>query len=110
MSSILFYEWRRWLTMTFRKPLLILLTAIAAILALIGSIHFLLSERSKGYDDGYAVGYNTTCNLKQVATSGHFLIPTYSSAFAEGVIAGIISCNDFRNRKGDRQRTLDNYR
>ena len=46
-----------------------------------------------GYSDGYAVGYNTTCQIGVTLIEGDWSSDGYSEGYSVGVIAGINACN-----------------
>jgi hypothetical protein len=47
----------------------------------------------RGYNDGYAVGYNTTCEIRATLVEGDWSNEDYSRGYAEGPTAGTIACN-----------------
>jgi hypothetical protein len=49
-----------------------------------------------GYDDGYAVGYNTACRIRATLIEGDFDNTDYARGYAEGQSAGIVACNKDR--------------
>lgn len=46
-----------------------------------------------GYSDGYAVGYNTACEIRATLIDGDFENKHYAAAYASGQTDGIIACN-----------------
>lgn len=46
-----------------------------------------------GYEDGYAVGYNTTCEIRATMIEGDWSNEDYSRGYADGQTAGTIACN-----------------
>lgn len=46
-----------------------------------------------GYDDGYAVGYNTACKIRSTLIHGDFKNQAYAEAYARGQTDGIQGCN-----------------
>jgi len=46
-----------------------------------------------GYDDGYAVGYNTACEIRATLIEGDFDNSDYARGYAEGQTDGIMACN-----------------
>lgn len=46
-----------------------------------------------GYTDGYAVGYNTACQIRATLIEGDFKNEDYSRAYANGQTDGISACN-----------------
>ena len=50
-----------------------------------------------GYDDGYAVGYNTACEIRATLIDGEFENKHYAAAFARGQSDGIVACQADRN-------------
>ena len=49
-----------------------------------------------GYDDGYAVGYNTECKIRTTLIEGDFDSEHYSSGYNSGIYDGAMAC---RNKK-----------
>ena len=49
-----------------------------------------------GYDDGYAVGYNTECKIRTTLIEGDFDSEHYSSGYNSGIYDGATAC---RNKK-----------
>lgn len=47
----------------------------------------------RGYSDGYAVGYNTTCEIRATMIEGDWSDEDYSRGYAEGQTEGTIACN-----------------
>lgn len=45
-----------------------------------------------GYDDGYAVGYNTACEIRATLVNGDFENKHYAAAYARGQSDGIVAC------------------
>ena len=45
-----------------------------------------------GYDDGFAVGYNSTCKIRSTLINGDWESPSYSEGYAEGIIDGGAEC------------------
>ena len=45
-----------------------------------------------GYNDGYAVGYNTTCKIRATLIEGDWDDKNYSRGYADGNDAGSIDC------------------
>jgi hypothetical protein len=46
-----------------------------------------------GYSDGYAVGYNTTCEIRRTLVEGDFGNEDYARGYADGQSDGSIACN-----------------
>ena len=46
-----------------------------------------------GYGDGYAVGYNTACQIRATMIEGAFDNADYSRGYSVGQTDGIIACN-----------------
>lgn len=46
-----------------------------------------------GYDDGYAVGYNTACEIRTTLIEGDFDSADYARGYANGQADGIAGCN-----------------
>ena len=55
-----------------------------------------------GYSDGYAVGYNTACEIRATLIDGDFENKHYAAAYASGQTDGIIACNADRAAGGVR--------
>lgn len=51
-----------------------------------------------GYDDGSAVGYNTTCKKRVTMIAGDWDDPNYSKGYADGLRDGIRDCQKERKR------------
>lgn len=51
-----------------------------------------------GYSDGYAVGYNTACEIRATLIEGDWKNEHYSRGYADGQTAGTIACNEDRRR------------
>ena len=49
-----------------------------------------------GYSDGYAVGYNTACQIRQTLIEGNWSSEAYSKGYSAGKVAGINACNTKR--------------
>lgn len=45
-----------------------------------------------GYEDGYAQGYNSRCDIRETEISGKFGNSSYLAGFADGLIAGETAC------------------
>jgi hypothetical protein len=52
-----------------------------------------------GYDDGYAVGYNTACEIRATLIEGDFDNSDYASGYAAGQTDGIAACNADRKAR-----------
>ena len=52
-----------------------------------------------GYRDGYAVGFNTTCEIRATLVEGAWDDEDYSRGYAEGQVAGTIDCNASRSEE-----------
>lgn len=51
------------------------------------------SEREDvGFDDGYAVGYNTACGIRTSVVEGDFNNDRYANAYERGREAGAAAC------------------
>lgn len=46
-----------------------------------------------GYSDGYAVGYNTACEIRATLVEGDFKDERYAAAYARGQVDGIQGCH-----------------
>lgn len=51
-----------------------------------------------GYSDGYAVGYNTACDIRATLIEGDWKSEHYARGYADGGTAGTIACNEDRRR------------
>jgi len=56
----------------------------------------------RGYGDGYAVGYNTACEIRATLVAGDWDSAAYSRGYADGQSEGTIACNSDR-RSGNVQ-------
>ena len=76
------------------------LLAVMSVTLLSGCADGAESEATKrqntGYGDGYAVGYNTACEIRATVIEGAWDDKNYSSGYAKGIEAGIISCIAFK--------------
>lgn len=45
-----------------------------------------------GYDDGYAAGYNTTCQIRATMIEGDWDSESYSNGYQRGYQAGSLAC------------------
>lgn len=50
------------------------------------------SKYDVGYDDGYASGYNTKCEIRSTMIVGDFENESYSSGYYDGYKAGEEAC------------------
>ena len=79
------------------------LAVLMSLLALTGCGDGAEKEAAKrqntGYGDGYAVGYNTACEIRATMIEGAWDDKNYSRGYAKGIEAGIIDCNSFRKRE-----------
>ena len=46
-----------------------------------------------GYGDGYAVGYDTVCEIRAASIEGDFNDADYARGYAAGQADGIMACN-----------------
>lgn len=70
-------------------------------LFLLLSITFLLqgcsssdSDYDEGEGDGYAAGYNTTCNIRATMVKGDWDNKDYSEGYKDGYAAGSFDCKN----------------
>jgi hypothetical protein len=49
-------------------------------------------RRDEGYNDGFAVGYNTACQRRAGPLEGDWDNASYSEGYADGVTDGILAC------------------
>jgi len=47
-----------------------------------------------GYDDGYAAGYNTTCNIRATMIKGDWDNKNYSNGYRDGYADGSFACRN----------------
>lgn len=47
-----------------------------------------------GYSDGYAVGYNTACEIRATLVEGAFGNADYARGYSNGQTNGIVACNN----------------
>jgi len=50
-----------------------------------------------GYDDGYAVGFNTTCKIRATLIEGDWDNQHYKRGYHAGYRAGSIACRNSKN-------------
>ena len=50
------------------------------------------SAYDRGLDDGYAAGYNTTCNIRATLISGDWDVPGYQEGYNRGYAEGSRDC------------------
>lgn len=70
--------------------------AVLAAFSLVGCEAITGGSYDVGYKDGYAVGYNTACEIRSTMVNGDWHHREYSRGYADGVTAGIIACNNDR--------------
>ena len=65
-----------------------------AMLALFALTGFRASPKTfdQGFDDGYAVGYNTTCQVRGTHFHGDWDSPAYKRGYRIGLRAGVQDC------------------
>lgn len=71
-----------------RIPLL----AAAIALVLSGCWEDEVERFDVGYDDGYAVGYNTTCKIRATLIEGDWGSEAYSRGYNAGYLDGSAEC------------------
>ena len=54
------------------------------------------AAHSSGYKDGYAVGYNTACQIRKTLINGDWSSESYSKGYQAGMVDGINACNATR--------------
>jgi hypothetical protein len=47
-----------------------------------------------GYDDGYAAGYNTTCEIRATLIEGDWEDKNYSAGYRAGYADGSVACRN----------------
>ena len=57
------------------------------------------SRYQAGYGDGYAVGYNTACEIRATLIDGDWNNKHYSKGYLDGNEHGIAACNADRRKK-----------
>lgn len=57
------------------------------------------SRYEAGYDDGYAVGYNTACEIRATLIDGDWNNKHYSKGYSDGIEHGIAACNTDRRKE-----------
>jgi hypothetical protein len=67
--------------------------AIVALLAVGCSVADPEERYDTGAGDGYAVGYNTACEIRATLIEGDFDDQDYARGYAEGMEDGIADCN-----------------
>ena len=50
------------------------------------------SRYDAGFNDGYAVGYNTTCEIRATLVEGDWDDDNYSAGYRDGYAEGAIDC------------------
>lgn len=76
------------------------------VFTLFGALAFIISgcgespdtRYDSGYSDGYAVGFNTTCEIRATLIDGDWDDEHYSSGYRDGYAAGALDCQRSRNR------------
>lgn len=58
-------------------------------------------DYSAGFGDGYAVGYNTACEIRATFIRGDWSNDQYAKGYAQGQEAGIVACNAAREIGAD---------
>lgn len=66
--------------------------ALFSALALTGCGESADSARDRGYDDGYAAGYNTTCQIRSTLIAGDWDNRHYSEGYNAGYADGSAAC------------------
>ena len=51
------------------------------------------AEYDSGHSDGYAVGYNTACQIRRTLIEENWSSESYSKGYSVGMVAGINACN-----------------
>lgn len=74
------------------------LAACAAALAFLTGCSDPDERADVGFDDGYAVGYNTECQIRATLIEGDFENQAYAEAYARGRHEGAEACK--RERSG----------
>ena len=57
-----------------------------------GDSSFTTDWADVGYSDGYAVGYNTTCNIRATLVEGKWDNKKYMEAYNDGYADGAAAC------------------
>lgn len=71
-----------------------LITITCLPLALLGCYEE--DKSDAGYGDGYAAGYNTTCNIRATLIEGDFGNSTYAEGYRLGYSDGAFDCQNNR--------------
>ena len=66
--------------------------ALALMFTLTGCFESSSSAYQRGYGDGYASGYNTTCKLRSTLIAGDFENKHYSRGYEVGYADGAADC------------------
>ena len=53
----------------------------------------LKDKYDSGYGDGYAVGYNSTCNIRTTLIDGDWSSESYTRGYNDGKYDGSVDCN-----------------
>ena len=69
---------------------------LAIAIALCGFWESKESRYRRGYQDGYAVGFNTACQIRATIIKGDWNDQEYSRGYSDGTTAGIVACNNSR--------------
>lgn len=77
--------------MSFRKSLR-LSALVIAFLSLAGCFEDSEERYDVGYSDGYAEGYNTTCEIRATLVEGDWSSEAYSRGYNAGRLAGAEQC------------------
>lgn len=75
-------------------------SALALICIVLGGCSNRDEREDVGYSDGYAVGYNTACEIRATMIDGDFNNQHYAAAYARGQTDGIAGCH--ADRRGGR--------
>jgi len=79
------------------KPIFMLLSALTFVLSACGG-ESPDARYDSGYSDGYAVGFNTTCEIRATLIEGDWDDEHYSSGYRDGYATGALDCQRSRNR------------
>lgn len=70
--------------------------AVIALMAIGGCGESDDARYDAGYSDGYAVGFNTACEIRATLIEGNWEDTEYSRGYAMGQTAGVVDCNASR--------------
>ncbi len=72
---------------------------LSGVIALTGCGPSADSRYDYGFNDGYATGYNTTCEIRATLIKGDWKDERYSTGYRDGYSEGASECKKSRGRK-----------